>query len=235
MRLIRFEHFASFAVLSAVLSLPAGAFAQSQPAAKPVPPAPAHPKPPGSEGIAMHGHWIIDLKNPDGTIVEHRDFENSLQSATSLLQLAAGNNTVGDLAINFSSVNGAALCAAGQNSSCNLIASASAGAGLFPCTGAPAGICTPGLTEVTDLTTGNITLSGMVTVAQAGSVNYVATDILTCLPPGTPTFSNIPPSACYAQNFTGDVYYGILTGTSIAPLAATAGQVISFTVVLSFS
>jgi hypothetical protein len=30
------------------------------------------------EGIKVHGHWTIEVKNPDGTVVTHREFENSL-------------------------------------------------------------------------------------------------------------------------------------------------------------
>ncbi len=34
----------------------------------------------GHQGIHVHGHWVIDVRNPDGTLVEHRDFHNSLTS-----------------------------------------------------------------------------------------------------------------------------------------------------------
>jgi len=30
------------------------------------------------EGIKVHGHWTIDVKNPDGTLASHSDFENTL-------------------------------------------------------------------------------------------------------------------------------------------------------------
>jgi len=30
-----------------------------------------------NEGIKVHGHWVIDVKNPDGSLAGHRDFENS--------------------------------------------------------------------------------------------------------------------------------------------------------------
>jgi Na+-transporting methylmalonyl-CoA/oxaloacetate decarboxylase gamma subunit len=30
------------------------------------------------EGIKVHGHWTIEVKNPDGKLVTHREFENSL-------------------------------------------------------------------------------------------------------------------------------------------------------------
>src|SRR5208282_2529634 len=30
------------------------------------------------EGIAVHGHWTIEVKNPDGTVEKHVEFENSI-------------------------------------------------------------------------------------------------------------------------------------------------------------
>ncbi len=33
------------------------------------------------EGIKIHGHWTIEVKNPDGRLVTHREFENSLAPA----------------------------------------------------------------------------------------------------------------------------------------------------------
>jgi hypothetical protein len=30
------------------------------------------------EGIKVHGHWTIEVRNPDGKLVSHREFENSL-------------------------------------------------------------------------------------------------------------------------------------------------------------
>lgn len=30
------------------------------------------------EGIKVHGHWTIDVRNPDGTLVSHREFENAM-------------------------------------------------------------------------------------------------------------------------------------------------------------
>jgi hypothetical protein len=30
------------------------------------------------EGITVHGHWVIDVRNPDGTLSSHADFQNAL-------------------------------------------------------------------------------------------------------------------------------------------------------------
>jgi hypothetical protein len=41
-------------------------------------------KPPAKgqhEGITVHGHWTIEVKNPDGSLVQHVEFENALQAA----------------------------------------------------------------------------------------------------------------------------------------------------------
>lgn len=36
------------------------------------------------EGITVHGHWIIDVKNPDGKVTKHVEFENSISPGGSL-------------------------------------------------------------------------------------------------------------------------------------------------------
>src|SRR5690349_20637709 len=35
------------------------------------------PRGPG-DGIKVHGHWTIDVKNPDGSLASHHEFENAL-------------------------------------------------------------------------------------------------------------------------------------------------------------
>ena len=47
-----------------------------------------------NQGVKMHGHWVIDVKNPDGSLVEHRDFENSLESSAQgmLIGLMSGRS-----------------------------------------------------------------------------------------------------------------------------------------------
>jgi len=68
----------------------------------------ANPGKLGGEGVTIHGHWVIDVRNPDGTLVEHRDFENSLVTVGALVSgdqllagLLTGNLSVGDPAIGF--------------------------------------------------------------------------------------------------------------------------------------
>jgi hypothetical protein len=33
------------------------------------------------EGIKVHGHWVIEVRNPDGTLSTRREFENGLSGS----------------------------------------------------------------------------------------------------------------------------------------------------------
>jgi hypothetical protein len=43
----------------------------------------AKPDKPGHQGIKVHGHWVLQVKNHDGTLAERREFENSLITTSS--------------------------------------------------------------------------------------------------------------------------------------------------------
>jgi hypothetical protein len=63
---------------------------------------PVERKPGGNhEGIQVHGQWVIEVKNPDGTVTARREFENSIQQSgmSFLASLIAGNNSSGNLSI----------------------------------------------------------------------------------------------------------------------------------------
>jgi hypothetical protein len=42
------------------------------------------------EGITVHGRWMIEVRNPDGKVVSHTEFENSLVGATLLGDMLTG-------------------------------------------------------------------------------------------------------------------------------------------------
>ncbi|HEY6273708.1 MAG TPA: hypothetical protein VIX19_17145 [Terriglobales bacterium] len=42
------------------------------------------------EGITVHGHWTIEVRNPDGSLVRHIEFENSLDPGFSIPNPTAG-------------------------------------------------------------------------------------------------------------------------------------------------
>lgn len=49
------------------------------------------------EGIKVHGHWTIEVRDADGTLVTHREFENALTSSGGgeLARYLARSSTVG--------------------------------------------------------------------------------------------------------------------------------------------
>jgi hypothetical protein len=70
----------------------------------------AAPGKPGNEGIKVHGHWVLQVKNADGTLGERREFDNSLVTLNAtvnltgdrvLTALLSGNGVAGDPGIAF--------------------------------------------------------------------------------------------------------------------------------------
>ena len=51
-----------------------------------------------AQGIKVHGHWTIEVRDPDGTLVTYREFENSLTAAGGqfLAALMGGTTTIVD-------------------------------------------------------------------------------------------------------------------------------------------
>jgi hypothetical protein len=208
---------------------------------------------PGTEGIKVHGHWVIDLKNPDGTLAEHREFENALaDKGQFLVALASGYEVFGGYFITL--VGNACPGDPDGDHNCSI-----------PQTGAQVYVlcndfytCVGGLTLAVNLTgTGtpaySIVLSGSATMPLAGTISAVQTQAMTCFTSptigGAPTgFSVYNPAACVANgvplvNTTN--YNGLTTftgttltapGTNVpAPLAVSAGQIVQVTVTISFS
>ena len=61
-----------------------------------------------SEGIQVHGHWIIEVKNPDGTLAERREFDNALSpmGARALNLILTRGGSVGGWIIELDGVSG---------------------------------------------------------------------------------------------------------------------------------
>ncbi len=59
------------------------------------------------EGITVHGHWIIEVRNPDGKLVTRREFENSIQAPgiSYLAAILAENNAPSSLSILLNGAN----------------------------------------------------------------------------------------------------------------------------------
>ena len=169
------------------------------------------------EGIKVHGHWTIEVRNPDGTLVTHREFENSLTPFGSgvLVNLVGGAATPGAFEIGISG-NGPGLCslAAGTNGFCSIT---SAG--------------WPGTVNSSNLVVrplgGNLQLNGYVGVQFAGTITTVGTYILTCAP-------SISANSCQ-NGLPGSTSTSLTQASLGSPISVATNQIVQVTVVISFS
>jgi hypothetical protein len=217
------------------------------------------PKKPGHEGIKVHGHWVMDLKDKDGKVIDHRDFQNALVSGGTagsdlLSLLLLGWLVPSNLQINAQSVlppPRTSPTPAQNNTTYSLYPASSQSAGChfnideFNNTF----YCAPGMTERAGYTLTNgqktdtqVILQGQFVAVAPITVRYVGTQMLTCsegpVPSGPPTLA---PSACPTQdtNFNNGEYFintHDFTGTALqSPIAVATGQTLAITVTLSFT
>ena len=181
------------------------------------------------EGVKVHGHWTIDVRNPDGTLASHRDFENSLQSS-------GAADLVGSLSR--SSVTGLWLVV--------LAGSASAPS---PCNNPSTGFClmaepteAPGTFDSRNLAfsvpttgpnSGKIVLTGSLTATASGAIALVSTELDVCavgVLPANCNLSNALPSTAFTV-FTAFVF----AANNQPNVPVVVGQLVQVTVVISFS
>lgn len=200
----------------------------------------------GRQNIKVHGHWLIDVRNPDGTLAQHRDFENSLQdSGFNITQLMAGTITAGEPTITlYQAFSNPSIC---FGAVCRIAeyANGAQAAYISPC--APSS-CAPNLVAtVVTIVSGSTTsyalkLSGQFTAAQNGGIGSVGTVWFNCATSSS-AISNVPPSSCASQTnlpansviATNGTAVPNFTATSISTLSVTSGQIIQVTVTLTFS
>jgi hypothetical protein len=165
------------------------------------------------EGITVHGHWVIDVRNPDGTLASHSDFENALTpngAAVLAMFLSREATAIVEWVIELVP-NGSIGAPFGRTGGSNIpahIYEAAAG----PLAGAPNLFGT--LTVARQNST--VVLKGTATAATAGEVVSVRT-ALTLDIHGSHT----------PYDFSGTVLAN--------PVSLSAGQIIQVTVAISFS
>jgi hypothetical protein len=118
------------------------AFASQRPAARASAKEEGSPKSntPSQQGVKVHGHWVLQVKNPDGTLGDRREFDNSLvttnnsgnENAGSSLMVAmlSGNVAVGAPGIGFIQGPPAALGSGGIPDACITVSNDTAPAGV---------------------------------------------------------------------------------------------------------
>jgi len=202
------------------------------------------------QGIKVHGHWVIDVRNPDGTLAQHHEFENSLVDlGFNLTSLLAGTITIGEPTIDLTNAGytqtfcGAIYCMLREYTN----------GGQQRAQGSNCGTTADCVTTLvpTVVTTGTgittafaLKLTGQITATQAGNIDTVATIFYNCSTSGANT-SMVPPSSCASQTTLpantilsvdpATTGIGPLTQTSITSVPITSGQIVQVSVTLSFS
>ena len=205
---------------------------------------PANPAKPGGEGIKVHGYWVIDVRNPDGTLVQNREFENSLQSigAGFLVGLQSGYMVPGDYMIVLVGTGATNSPCTATNAYCGIVRSLSTYPALDYCATM---YCTgSSLSYAYNFGAAfagpfSMVLSGSITANQTGVIGGVSTAMALCSNLGLAavpsTIETISPATCVTQT-TPLPYVGPLTGTTLTtPVPIASGQIIQVTVTISFS
>jgi hypothetical protein len=182
------------------------------------------------QGIKVHGHWKIVVKNPDGSIAETREFENSLTAigANTLAGLLVGGGgsyytESAGMGIDLTT-SGTSICG---KTNCVMVASTTAGTGVDICGNAAYSCSTTGSTAtVGGANNGVVTVAGQFTATQSGTITTVSSILGGC--PYT-----VSQNTCATTNAGG--YNGPFTSTNITAIAVNAGQLVQATVTISFS
>jgi hypothetical protein len=174
-----------------------------------------------SEDIKVHGHWVIEVHNGDGSLASRQEFENSLAAhgqellAAILAKATVSNwyiylvDTVGGQSpcVNDFGVNGCAINTPERGSGKDAYPNLQLTLPLDAATGTP---------------TGTLQLSGYAVVSNPAAVSYfslVGTGIDVLLPGKTPQ----------------TLFSTLFTSHAIARVAVTPNQIINVIVTFSFS
>jgi hypothetical protein len=185
-------------------AVPAATPAKLAPAALAGQPATPAKRGPGGthEGIKVHGHWMIEVRSPDGKLVSHTEFENSLFGSGILPLLFTATQaggvayTPGEWGILLGD-SSSSPCSAGLsfpfnnshesapivafNSGFCVLAQLAPPAAIYPlnCSAAPNSGCSYNLQAGLN-GQGNLALTGSVVSASPGTISQVQTLLSTC-------------------------------------------------------
>ncbi len=170
-----------------------------------------------SEGIQIHGHWVIEVLDLDGSLVSHREFENAMTStgASRAAAILGRTNEIGSWVI--------------------ALAGPSVGTNLNPCLSSASTnkVCFIGESGETEADSQSLSvtasgdivfLSGEVTVEKDGQIGRVGTDLGVC-PFGTVD--------CPAR-LTRSLFGFTTTSLSVSEPVVT-GQIVQATVTLTIN
>jgi len=176
-----------------------------------------------SDSIKVHGHWVIEVHNRDGSLASRTEFENALVPSSAspfLANLLARNVSVGFWNVTLAA-NGGPL------QPCSISAPLVGGTVVFPCN-----ITEPNnpyfhphsLNLAVTAPGGALQLSGSVTAENDAPIQVVSTQFVQCAP-------TINAAASCPSALDGTFTSRLLS----QPIPVAAGQIVQVTVTISFS
>ncbi len=183
------------------------------------------------EGITVHGHWTIDVRQPDGTLVTHREFENALtaQGAALIADLLAGRVVPSNWRIGLVTENlddSPCMENNGAPTSCTMWEPAWSALGIDPTSQrefynlqrAPSGFG----------------LSGTATVRRAGRIDFVAVAFNSCNLPRLEEMG-LAPSRCAIPAADGRITgSGVFSAATVSIPNLVVNQLIQASVTYTF-
>jgi len=166
------------------------------------------------EGIEVHGHWVLKVRNPDGTLAAFRELDNALEptGAETLARLLGGERSLGFWEVRLEpSVGGESIC---DNPVCVITESENTSEGPLYATASHNLSVTRSGSEVV--------LEGSTTASRDGEVAVVTTMVGTCEATVSRTNSCLGDGVAFTKTR--------LEG----PEALINGQTLSVTVTISF-
>lgn len=207
---------------------------------------------PGGESLTVHGHWKIEIKNPDGSLDRTVEFNNALSNQGKgeqlLAQLLTGQIVMGDWAIsfldNYSGHGTQYWCTAGVG--CVIDEVSGQGPIGYHAPGSPhySGLQVtyfPSTGSGSKATNAYYVLRGSATATQSTAIYQVGTSMGYCAVnksySGTALQS---PSACAKwvpadSQFSGASENSFTSHTISPMISVTLDQIVQFTVTISFS
>lgn len=179
------------------------------------------------EGITVHGHWTVEVREATGVVVEHREFENSLFTGGN------GDKLLSQLLSRQLSQGLWFILLFGSPQAC-----VQAGAPFDCLIGEPGSLSAPPVppspsyqfeTLKVSVSGNTLTFTGTAIAYQDGQIRSLSTNNNPC----GPTFTGAAPCSYPGGNaFAAVAFTGVTLST---PISVSAGQTIAVTVNISFS
>jgi hypothetical protein len=182
------------------------------------------------EGLRVRGQWVIDIREPDGTLLRRVEFENALRARgqSVLASLLTGQASAGLWAISIGGYNNQELCynTSLEDVECRIDPPESS---VSPLPYRFKNLTIVDTTERVGVPSGtSLVLSGSATIAIDGSIASVSTSLGICA-------STVTPELCDSGQAVGNNAPDFTSHSLSPPVPVSAGQIVQVKVTLTFS